>query len=784
MRTRLLVSALAILGTTAIDAQRGPAAVAELPVHRVILYKSGVGYFEHLGSVTGSADVTIQFTTAQLNDVLQSLTALDLDGGSVANISYNSVAPIEQQLALLRLPLGTATNQVQFFSALRGARVEVGAAPSSISGRILSVEQKSRTRNGSAEQVLELTLVSDEGTVRTIELTPSTTVHLTERDVRQDLSSYLGIIASTRSEDVRRMVLSAAGAGTRRLFVSYISEVPIWKSTYRLVLPSDGKPVLQGWAIVDNTVGQDWTNVELSLVAGAPQSFIQQISQPYYAHRPEVPLPPSVLLQPQTHAATLKQGGAALQGTVRDSTGGVVPGVTVHLIAASGSEADSDLTDASGNFSLNAPPGTYMLRAELPGFQPALRSVQLTGGGPQRADMSLSVASVAETVTVTGAPVDRLSAGRGGAGGGFAVGGLPSAPRAMDNQPPPPAPRKQPISEFMTAQASAATAQDLGDLFEYKLKQPVTIRKNESALVPILNATVDAERISLWNRGATSGRPLRGVWLTNSSGLTLDGGSFTVVDGDAFAGQGLVEPLKPGEKRLVSYGADLAVLVKGAQGDGSGHVTKVVAHDGLLVASQEDRATWKYTARNEDSSARSLIVEHPVRSGWTIGTDPAPAETTPSTVRYRLALPAKQEGTLTITERHAGDTTYRLADFDDRTIAVLVRGGVSEPSLRRALQPLIDKRAEVAAADARLSTVNAQISEIDRDQSRVRENMKALKGTAEEKALLQRYTRELNDQEDRLAALGAEQKKATADRDARRHELADLVAHLTFDLTS
>jgi hypothetical protein len=784
MRTRLLVFALATLGTTAIDAQRGPAAVADLPVHRVILYKSGVGYFEHLGSVTGSADVTIQFTTAQLNDVLQSLTALDLDGGSVASISYNSVAPIEQQLALLRLPLGTDTNQVQFFSALRGARVEVGAAPASISGRILSVEQKSRTRNGSAEQVLGLTLVSDEGTVRTIELTPSTTVHLTERDVRQDLSSYLGIIASTRGEDVRRMVLSASGAGTRRLFVSYISEVPIWKSTYRLVLPSDGKPVLQGWAIVDNTVGQDWTNVELSLVAGAPQSFIQQISQPYYAHRPEVPLPPSVLLQPQTHAATLKSGGGALQGTVRDQSGGGLPGVTVHLIASSGTEADNDVTDASGNFSLNAPAGGYTLRAELAGFQPAVRSVSLSGGGPQRADLTLSVGSVSEEVTVN-APMtrDSVSAGRGGGGRGFVAGGLLPAPRAV-NTPAPPPPPARPISDYMTGQASAATAQDLGDLFEYKLKQPVTIRKNESSLVPILNAPVDAERISLWTRGATSGRPLRGVWLTNSSGLTLDGGSFTVVDGDAFAGQGLVEPLKPGEKRLVSYGADLAVLVKGAQGDSTGHVTKVVAHDGLLIASQEDRATWKYTARNEDSTARTLIIEHPARAGWTVGTDPVPAETTPSTVRYRLALPAKQEGALTITERHAGDTTYRLSDFDDRTITVLVHGGVSEASLRRALQPLIDKRAEVAVADARLSTVNAQISEIDRDQSRVRENMKALKGTSEEKALLQRYTKELNDQEDRLAALKDEQKKATADRDARRRELADLVAHLTFDLTS
>jgi hypothetical protein len=224
--------------------------------------------------------------------------------------------------------------------------------------------------------------------------------------------------------------------------------------------------------------------------------------------------------------------------------------------------------------------------------------------------------------------------------------------------------------------------------------------------------------------------------------------------------------------------------VKGAPADSSGRVTRVVAHDGILTISQQDRATWKYTARNEDASARTLIIEHPVRAGWTVGTDPAPAEITPSAARYRVALPAKQEGTLTITEQHAGDTTYRLADFDERTITVLVHGGIPEASIRKALQPLIDKRAEVAAAETRLAAVAQQIADIDRDQERVRENMKALKGTPEEKALLQRYTRELNDQEDRLASLRDEQKKATADRDARRRELADLAAHLTFELPS
>src|SRR5258708_20018204 len=102
------------------------------------------------------------------------------------------------------------------------------------------------------------------------------------------------------------MTISSAGTGERSLFVSYISEVPVWKSTCRILLPTkaDAKPVLQGWAIVDNTVGEDWTNVELSLVAGAPQSFIQELSRPLYTRRPVVALPQAAMLTPQTHEGT------------------------------------------------------------------------------------------------------------------------------------------------------------------------------------------------------------------------------------------------------------------------------------------------------------------------------------------------------------------------------------------------------------------------------------------------------------------------------------------------
>ena len=136
----------------------------------------------------------------------------------------------------------------------------------------------------------------------------------------------LDLVSTEREADVRRMVVSAEGSGERSLFVSYISEVPVWKATYRIVLNAKGQDhLLQGWAIVDNTTGQDWRNIQLSLVAGAPQSFIQNLSQPYYSRRPVVPLPESVLSSPQTFESTLVPGSVKLSGTINDPSGAVVP---------------------------------------------------------------------------------------------------------------------------------------------------------------------------------------------------------------------------------------------------------------------------------------------------------------------------------------------------------------------------------------------------------------------------------------------------------------------------
>src|SRR5690349_18212428 len=188
-----------------------PSVSDRLPVRHVALYKNGVGYFEHDGRVHGNQTVTIAFTTAQLNDVLKSLTAIDLNGGRIADVSYNSTAPLDQRLNTLQIPIGQKTTTAEFLDALRGARVEIRNAGVTAIGRLLSVETVNSTSSDedkeSSKQITphtELSVITDSGELRTFRLTPATSVHLLEHDVSQEVGRYLSLIASTRATDVRK----------------------------------------------------------------------------------------------------------------------------------------------------------------------------------------------------------------------------------------------------------------------------------------------------------------------------------------------------------------------------------------------------------------------------------------------------------------------------------------------------------------------------------------------------------------------------------------------------
>ena len=227
---------------------------ARLPVKRVVLYKNGIGYFEHTARVRGNQDLGIDFTTGQLNDVLKSLTVVDLGEGRIGSVRYNSIAPLDERLRSLRLPFGEQVTNTEFLTALRGARVEVRSGTGSASGRLLSVEkQRRQNAKGDFVDTTTFAIVTETGELLSFDLGPGTSVRLGERELSDEVGRYLNLVGSSRARDLRRMTISALGSGERNVFVSYISEVPVWKSTYRIILPDKPgeKPLLQGWAIVD-----------------------------------------------------------------------------------------------------------------------------------------------------------------------------------------------------------------------------------------------------------------------------------------------------------------------------------------------------------------------------------------------------------------------------------------------------------------------------------------------------------------------------------------------------
>ena len=778
--------------------QAATPAVDNLPIKRVVLYKNGVGYFEHTGPVRDRQDVTISFTSGQLNDVLKSLTVLDLNGGRITGVGYGSASPVDRQLGDLRLPVSEKTSLSEFLGALRGARIEVRSGPTVITGRLLSIERKTRTGGGTTLEVDYLALITDSGEVKTTELTPAFSVRLLERGLPGKVDRYLNVIASGREADVRRMVISTDGTGERSLFVSYISEVPVWKATYRIVLNSKtGKlPLLQGWAIVDNTVGQDWDNVQLSLVAGAPQSFIQNLSQPYYSRRPVVPLPQSVTMSPQTFEATLLPGGAVLSGVLTDPSGAVITNASVKVYDIGGSLAAETTPDARGYYEFaSVPAGPVRMQITSPGFRTSvITGVLASSEKPARSDVTLQIGSIAEQVTVNAqvAQLQTSSSSVGfsarNAGSGRNLGNtneLPLSARNFTNiqRRPGVAPAPADIDAARDSAESSAQAQELGDLFEYKLKQPITIAKNRSALVPIVQSTINAEKVSIWNERAGLPRPQRALWLTNSSGLTLDGGSFSVLEENTFAGEGIFDPIRPDEKRLVSYATDLALNASSRNSNEAQRISKVLIKGGVMTHESEMREKKTYTFRNEDSTPRTVIVEHPVRPGYELRSERRPAETSAGWMRFRLQVEPKQTASLVVEEARPLRATYTLTDLTANQIALFVSQKSINKTIEDALGKILAQQKVIGDLDEQKEAHEAQTMKIFDDQQRLRENMKALKGSADEKALLQRYTRQLNDQEDRLEVLQKESEKIETQHDEAQAALDKMIQELSFDVT-
>ncbi|MGA2401260.1 MAG: hypothetical protein ABSG91_06090, partial [Syntrophobacteraceae bacterium] len=247
---------------------------ADLPVSMVMLFSSGVGYFEHSGTVQGNSSAELRFKSSQINDILKSLVLEDLNGGRIGAIAYPSQEPIEKALRNFQVDITSNPSLPELLNQLRGAPVLVAVHAEQIEGTILGLEKRRRTLPGQDHQVIDdwVFNIMSGAAVRSVRLDEAQKVEIRDPELQMELQKALSSLAEARNQDKKQILINFQGDGNRKVRLRYVIETPIWKTSYRLILPQNKGDVskFQGWALVENQTDADWNDVQLSLVSGRP----------------------------------------------------------------------------------------------------------------------------------------------------------------------------------------------------------------------------------------------------------------------------------------------------------------------------------------------------------------------------------------------------------------------------------------------------------------------------------------------------------------------------------
>ena len=302
----IMVPVCGIPATTAPTARR--VSPVDIPVQKVVLFSSGVGYFEHGGLIAGNSSTELRFKTNQINDILKSLVLQDLDGGKVGTVVYPSHDPLAKTLRSFQVDLSNNPSLAELLTQIRGSQVKVTIQAEHLQGTVLGLEKKQKLlRDKEIVEVWVLNLIAG-GTVRSVPLDEVQRVELEDSQLQEELHKALLALAQARDQAKKSVVITFEGVGERRVRVGYIVETPIWKTSYRLLLPTkpEEPAKIQGWAIVENQTDNDWNDAQLSLVSGRPLSFVQELYAPLYLSRPVVKPELYAGLRPQTYESGIE----------------------------------------------------------------------------------------------------------------------------------------------------------------------------------------------------------------------------------------------------------------------------------------------------------------------------------------------------------------------------------------------------------------------------------------------------------------------------------------------
>jgi hypothetical protein len=648
---------------------------ADLPVRQVVLYKHGVGFFERSGRLGSGESARLDFNATDMNDVLKSLTIEERGGGKVTGVRYDAQDTLSHRLA--EFPFQISGGMPGLLDQLKGARVELKFGSETVAGSIVTA----RTISASDKQPErdQLNLLMDSGDFRTVDLSAAAGLRFTDPKLQQQFKDYLAAVAESRNKDKRSVYIDSTDAKERDVVASYMAPSPVWKSSYRLIFGAQA-PMLEGWAIVDNTTGEDWTKVRLSLVSGRPISFVSQLYAPKYVQRPTAELADDNAARPVVH---------------------------------------------EGEF---------------------LAEKKVAAGAPFPAPPPMAMRAGA-------------IAAQNGIVGGFMAG---------DNR------RDVAASSIV----NSAIAQELGDLFEYRISQPVTIRKNESAMLPFLQQSIEGRKLLIYS-DHSSQHPTNAAELTNSTGNTLDGGPITVYDAGAYGGEALMETLKAGDKRLISYAVDLGTRITEAFGSKQALVREIHVNRGMFTTRYAAEETRTYTIRNVDKKAKTLIIEHPLRPNYTLLSQ-KPKEKTATNYRFEVPLAADGSQEFAVSEERVFDSSTAVTNMTPDVLVSYVQNRSLSDAARRQLQGVVAQKRSVVENDRALGEAEKQINDITQDEDRIRRNISTLTNVSGQQQQVQTYARQLDAREQQMVGLRDKQADLQKKKSSLQADLDKLIEAMSW----
>lgn len=728
---------------------------ATLPLTRVVLFNAGVGYFHREGRVDGDAKLEMRFPEADINDLIKSLVLYDKDGGKVKPVTYDNRTPVEFTLRSFALDLTENPTIGQLMHQARGEKIEVADKAGVVTtGKIVSVENP-LVLAGQPHPGELLHLLTADG-LQTVEVRQSKKIRFVRAELQAEFHKALEILASAKGDSKKAVSVVFSGNGNRRVGVGYVMEAPLWKPTYRLTVDEKGAARIQGWAAIENTTDEDWVNVKVGLVAGRPMSFQMDLYDPLFIPRPIVesdlfaslrpPLYQGGLnpAQPGNMAMGQNQGFGGIAGFAGGGGGGLFP-------MGGGGQGQGQNQGFGGFGNLG---NQFGIQGGNLGGQFGLQGYSQNGYLPRvprqsARDVFGDRLSHADYVKrLKGQPVER--------------------PDAAEQKP------RVTVKDHLDPEGGvlAAASGGLGDMFEYKIEEPVTLGRQKSALLPIANEPVEGAKVSIYNAKTLGKHPLLGLKLVNKTKLHLAQGPVTVYEADTFAGDARLPDLKPGETRLVSYAIDLGTEVVAGTDSVSWTLVSASVEKGQLGVVSRKQRTQQYLVRNRNTQDRLVVLEHPVTEKWKLAAPAKPADRTRDFYRFEIPAKAGELTKFTVTEDLDATEWVRLSDVSESVAQQYLASDLVKPGVKDLLKKALEMRNKITALDLDMAAEQAALKEIGDEQDRLRKNIERVPPTSE---AYKRYLKKFDDQETEIEKRQAKVKELKAEVAKQQKAMKDFV---------